>query len=156
VKGNADLKTSFAGLHAAGISGDATLADQNGPISARDITGSIDAHTSFASLEVEGAGHSFKCQNQNGSIKLRATSPDLAAIDARTSFAGMELFLPAGLKPVIQARTSFAEVQSDFPVMMQPQGKDAFAEAEPATPRVNLHNQNGPIRIVSEKSTAAR
>ena len=134
------------------FTGDATLADQNGRISARDITGSVDAHTSFANLEIESAGHVFKCRNQNGTIRLRASSPEVAIIDAQTSFAGIEVFLPAGLKPAIQARTTFAEVESDFPVMMKSEGQNALAEADPASPRITLKNQNGPIRIVGEKS----
>ncbi|MDB6068566.1 MAG: hypothetical protein JWR26_4774 [Pedosphaera sp.] len=156
IKGRANIKTSFADIHAEGIAGDATLADQNGRISARDITGSVDAHTSFANLEIESTGHNFKCRNQNGTIQLHASSPEVATIDAQTSFAGIEVFLPAGLKPAIQARTTFAEVESDFPVMMKPEGQNALAEADPASPRITLKNQNGPIRIVGEKSTAAR
>ncbi|EEF58181.1 DUF4097 family beta strand repeat-containing protein [Pedosphaera parvula] len=156
VKGNADLKTSFADLVAQQVEGDAALANQNGRISARDITGSVKAGTSFATLEVEGTGPSFICHDQNGSIHLRASSTDLAKIDAQTSFGTIEVSLPAGLKPAIQAHTSFAEIESDFPVLLKPKGQEVFADIEAGTPRVTLQNQNGGIRILREKATAAR
>jgi hypothetical protein len=156
IKGNVDLKTSFAELITKQVEGDATLANQNGRISAHDIRGSIKAHTSFAGIDLEGTGASFVCHNQNGPIHIRALSSELSKIEAQTSFSPIEVNLPAGLKPGIQAHTSFAEIESDYPVLLKPKGQEMFADLEAGTPRITLNNQNGGIRILREKSTAAR
>lgn len=156
VKGNVDAKTSFAELILKDIEGDTTLANQNGRVSTQNVTGSVRADTSFASMEIECAGHVLVCHNQNGAIELRATSPELASIDAETAFGSMEVHLSAGLKPAIQARTSFGNVESDFPVLMKPAGENPFADVEAGTPQIKLQNHNGQIRIVRDKTTASR
>jgi hypothetical protein len=156
VKGNVNVETSFAELVVKGIEGEATLANQNGRIATQDVTGSVKASTSFAGMEIECAGHKVVCHNQNGAIDLRATSPELASIDAETAFGAMEVHLSAGLKPAIQARTSFGNVESDFPVLMKPAGENPFADVEAGTPQIKLLNHNGHIHIVREKITAAR
>ncbi|MDB6125595.1 MAG: hypothetical protein JWQ71_4588 [Pedosphaera sp.] len=156
IKGNADIKTSYAELSAQGISGDVILANQCGRISAKDITGSVKAATTYADLNLETASQKINCQNQSGSIRVRATSPEIAGIEAKTSYGKMEVLLPAGLKPVIQAHTTYAEVESDYPIIPKPATTETLAEADPAVPRINLQNQSGAIRIVREKATAAR
>ena len=144
--GNADIKTSFADLTVEDIRGDASLENRNGPVNVSGVTGMVTARTSFAPLSIEGAGEAFNCQNQYGRILIRATSPALASIQARTSFSPIELRLPAALKPAISAHTSFAEVNSDFPIPANSQSA-AAPEAAPGTPRITLENQNGSIRI---------
>jgi hypothetical protein len=62
----------------------------------------------------------------------------------------MEARLPAAMKPAVQARISYADVESDFPVLMKPRGQDASADVPPGTPRINLLNQSGKIRVVRE------
>jgi hypothetical protein len=158
VKGKADLQTSFDSMQVEAIGDNVILANQNGQINAKGIAGSVRAGTSFDALNIETAGRKINLQNQNGSIRLHATSPEIVGIEAHTSFDKMEILLPAGLKPVIQAHTSFAEVESDYPIIPKPATPDTLAEAEtdPAVPRIHLQNQNGTIRIVREKSTAAR
>lgn len=148
--GAADVETSFSSLSVDGVEGDALLVNQNGGVDARGVTGKVDATTSFASMEIRGGGPEFVCHNQNGSIQLRATSTALKRIEAETSFAALELHLPAGVKPTIQAHTTFAEVESDFPVLMKPHGENAFADAEPGVLQVSLRNQNGKIGVVRD------
>ena len=90
------------------------------------------------------------CHNQNGALRLRATSATLTNIEAKTSFATLEVHLPASLKPAIQARTTFGEVESDFPVLMKPRGEEPFAGVAPGTARITLLNQNGKIGVVRD------
>ena len=156
VKGNADVTTSFDELSADKITGDLTLENQNGRVHASHISGSVHAKTSFADMDIEASGRNFTCRNQNGSIQLRALSPDVAVVDAETSFASLDVYLPAGMKPAVEARTSFGDIESDFPVMMKPHGQDAFVGIDSATPKLTLLNQNGRIRISGEKSVAER
>ena len=77
-------------------------------------------------------------------------SDTFANLQARTSYATLTARLPAGPKPALQAHTSYGDIKSDFPVLMKPRGQDAFASQPPGTPRINLQNQNGKIRVIGE------
>jgi DUF4097 and DUF4098 domain-containing protein YvlB len=156
VKGNADVTTSFDELSANNISGDLTLENQNGRVRVSHVSGSVHAKTSFADMDIEASGRNFTCRNQNGSIRLRVLSPDVAVVDAETSFSSLDVYLPAGMKPAVEARTSFGDIESDFPVLMKPHGQDAFEGIDSTTPKLTLLNQNGRIRITGEKSVAER
>ena len=151
IQGPADISTSFASLNVSAVTGNAVLANQNGGIRAREMQGDIQAETSFGTMDLEGTGTNFKCRNQNGAITLRANSPELARVDARTSFAHLTVHLPGKLKPAITAHTSFGKVESDFPVLMKPGGADQFAGAESGAARISLDNQNGSIRVHADK-----
>ena len=90
------------------------------------------------------------CNNQNGAIHLRATSAGLTKIEANTSFATLEVYLPSGLKPAIQARTSFAPIDSDFPVLSDLSSAESLREYANAGAWISLRNQNGKIRVVRD------
>jgi hypothetical protein len=115
-------------------------------VAAEAITGSVKAETSYGPMDITGPGTNFICDNQFGGISVRATSAALASLEARTSYAALDVRLPAGLKPDVQAHTSYGKIDSDFPVWM----KDHGAASPAGTPRVSLHNQNGNIRVVGE------
>jgi DUF4097 and DUF4098 domain-containing protein YvlB len=148
--GGADLKTSYAELRARDINGDARLVNQFGRVDAEAISGSVKAQTSYGLMDITGSGANFDCDNQFGGIKLQATSATLASLEARTSYGALEVRLPASLKPAVQAHTSYGDIESDFPVLMKPHSQDSWSDQPPGTPRVNLHNQNGKIRVVGE------
>ena len=148
--GAADLKTSYAELSAKKISGDARLVNRFGRVNAEAVSGAVKAETSYGTMDIDGPGGSFVCNNRFGAITVRATSTALTNLDARTSYAALTVRLPASLKPAIQAHTSYADIESDFPVLMKPRGQDPFAGLQPDTPRINLQNQNGKIRVISE------
>jgi hypothetical protein len=141
--GEADLRTSYAELSAKEINGDARLVNQFGRVAAEAVTGSVRAETSYGPMDITGPGANFICDNQFGGISVRATSAALASLEAHTSYAALEVRLPAGLKPDVQAHTSYGHVHSDFPV-------DSAAGQPPGAPRVNLRNQYGNIRIAGE------
>lgn len=148
---NADLTTSFAELNVKNVDGAVVLENQNGGIDASAISGSVRARTSFSSLKVAGTGSSFDCHNQNGSIFIQATSPALASIQAETSFGGLEIRMPASLKPAIVAKTSFGDVNSDFPLRSRLSSEGQNAEVEAGMPQIRLKNEYGGIRIVGQK-----
>lgn len=147
--GAADVQTSYADLRVADIRGDVDLADNSGRIDGRGITGSVNARTSYANLDISAAGSKIVCINQSGPIAVQATGK-LATLEATTSYAGLEVRLPAKLQPAVTAHTSYAEVESDFPVLLKPKGQDPFADTAPGTPRISLQNQSGGIRILGE------
>jgi len=143
----ADLKTSYAELNVKEIAGDARLVNQFGRVAAEDITGSVKAETSYGPMDIIGHGTNFVCDNQFGGISVRATSAKLANLEAHTSYAALKVRLPSSLKPTVQAHTSYGDIDSDFPVMMKSHPQDLSSDG---APRVNLRNQNGNIRVVSE------
>ncbi len=148
--GEADVRTSYAELRVKEIQGDARLVNQFGRVTAEAVTGSIKADTSYGPMDITGPGATFVCNNQFGAITLRATSTALTNLQARTSYAPMTVRLPAALKPAVQAHTTYGDIESDFPVLMKPRGQDPFGGLPVDTPRVNLQNQNGKIRVISE------
>ena len=148
--GEADLKTSYAELRAEKINGDAHLVNQFGRVAAEGITGSIQAETSYGAMDITGAGGNFICRNQFGGVSVRATSIVLTNLEVRTSYGALTVRLPAGLKPALQAQTSYGDIESDFPVLLKPRGQDPFAGLPSGTPRINLQNQNGKIRVIGE------
>jgi hypothetical protein len=148
--GQADLQTSYGELRVKEINGDARLVNQFGRVAAEAITGSVKAKTSYGPMDITGPGANFDCDNQFGGIWVRATSAALSSLEARTSYAALEVRLPAGLKPALQAHTTYGEIESDFPVLMKPGSQDSLAGQPPGAPRITLHNQNGKIRVVGE------
>jgi hypothetical protein len=147
---DADLKTSYAELRVSKVSGAARLVNQFGRVTAESVAGPVRAETSYGPMDITGSGANFICNNQFGGITVRAASATLTNLDARTSYGALEVRLPAGLKPAVQARTSYADIESDFPVLMKPRGQEPFASLPPGTPRINLQNQNGKIRVIGE------
>jgi hypothetical protein len=101
-------------------------------------------------MEISGAGPSFVCDNQFGEISVQATSRSLARLEARTSYAALNVRLPSALKPSIQAHTTYGAIESDFPVVLKSSSEVSQATQETGVPAVSLRNQNGKIRVISE------
>ena len=148
IGGDLTAATSFAALHVQDVRGKANLTGQNGEIAATGVTGDIRAKTSFARLQLDGTGRRFDARNQNGAVEITARSPQVAQIDASTSFDRVEVRLPASSKPLIRANTSFGKVHSDFPVMLGDTLPDAKFGDDTTPLKVTLHGQNGDIRIL--------
>lgn len=151
-EGDVDARTSYAELSVRDIKGNAVLVDQSGAIKVNGITGTVKANTSYATLDIERVqGANIVCNNQSGSIRVHASSA-ITNLEAKTSYALAEVHLPADIKPAVQARTSYADIESDFPVLLKSADKNALAEVPAGTPRVNVQNQSGQIRILRDRS----
>jgi hypothetical protein len=148
--GEADLKTSYGELRAHEINGDAHLVNQFGRVAGEGISGSVKAVTSYGPMEITGPGTNFVCDNQFGGISLQATSKALANVEARTSYAALEVRLPASLKPAVQAHTTYGDIESDFPVLMKSASQNSQVGQQTGAPSINLRNQNGKIRVIGE------
>ncbi|HLP75608.1 MAG TPA: hypothetical protein VK327_01710 [Candidatus Paceibacterota bacterium] len=151
--GEAEAETSYGRLRLVNAAGRARLVNQCGGITADRISGNLVARTSYAELDVCASGSNLICENQSGRIKLRATSDGLKEVQARTSYAKLEVLLPSHLKPAIQARTSYAGMRSDFPVLT---GSGALQQAADGLPRVQLENQAGEIVISGSQFPEAK
>jgi DUF4097 and DUF4098 domain-containing protein YvlB len=142
-----DASTSFASLEARNIAGAANLENRNGRILASELHGPVIADTSFASLNLDTDGPAITARNRNGSIHIRSRSAALTNLVAETSFAPLEVRLPAGLNPRIEAHSDFGKVESDFPVISNPPSGSAAGTGEP---RVQLNDRNGTIRVTRD------
>ena len=147
IGGDLDAETSFTPLRVRGVEGAAVLRNQNGRVEAREVTGPLRAHTSFAGIELQGASPVFEAQNQNGAVHIVVLSDTAERVDASTSFAPIEVQLPATAKPVIRAETTFGKINSDFPVLVWTSVSDKQFQDEPARPKVTLRAQNADLRI---------
>jgi hypothetical protein len=147
VTGNLSATTSFAALQVREIGGAVELDGQNSEITASGIAGDIRATTSFGRMRLEGNGRRFTARTQNGAIEIVARSPGVQHIDARASFAGINVQLPADTQPLIRATASMGQVKSDFPVLLADTMSEASFAAHAAPLKVRLNGQNGNIRI---------
>lgn len=147
IGGDLDAETSFTVLQVRGVEGAAQLRNQNGRVEAREVTGPLRAHTSFAGIELQGASPVFEAQNQNGAIHIVARSDTTERVDASTSFAPIEVQLPATAKPIIRAETTFGKINSDFPVLVWTSVSDKQFQDDPARPKVTLRARNADVHI---------
>jgi DUF4097 and DUF4098 domain-containing protein YvlB len=139
---------SFGAMHVKDVRGTADLESQNGGIAAADMAGDIRAKASFGRIELDGTGRRFDARSQNGGVKITARSRDVERIAASSSFAPIDVRLPADLQPVVRANTSFGKVRSDFPVLLADANDTRFFEST-GHPRIDLRGQNGDIHIES-------
>jgi DUF4097 and DUF4098 domain-containing protein YvlB len=151
VRGNAVAGTRFAGVRLDGVKGSVDVTNANGGVNVSGA-GSTKVRTSFASVFVRDVAAPVTVENQNGSISVEAlrTGGRCAAVNLRTSFAPIEVDLPAGGYSVT-AQTSFGSITSDVEI-------EALARTTGSATTLNgrigngecqvqLTNQNGNIRI---------
>ncbi|MGB9510288.1 MAG: DUF4097 family beta strand repeat-containing protein, partial [Candidatus Acidiferrum sp.] len=94
------------------------IENSNGPVSASGVRGDASAKTSFGSVTLEEIVGSITVDNQNGTVTVSATrsSSGCKNVSLKTSFAPMQVRLPAGAGYDVNARTSFGHISSDLPV----------------------------------------
>jgi hypothetical protein len=156
VAGALDAETSFGPLEASEVGGELRASNEHGSIKATGVKGRVEARTSFGRLDVEGDSPEVVCHNQHGAIALRLASGALRSVEARTSFAGIEVSVPAGAEARIEAETSFGKVESDLhPGSVAQDGLTSRLRDGPAGAplRLQLRSEHGDIRITGEKST---
>lgn len=146
--GPIDGQTSYASLRVSDIDGDVHLTDQSGSVTVDRVKGKVEAQTSYASMDVSGDGKEFSCTDESGSVRVHARSPALTRLAAHTSYASLEVWLPASIsRPAIMAQTSYASVESEFPLLAHAKG---MSEPTADSPQIILENQSGKIRVAKE------
>ena len=115
-----------------------------------ELSSTVSRFRAYAALDIAAAGPNVEGCNQHGSVRVRALSPALARLTASTSYASLEVRLPAAAQPSIRAQASPGDVHSDFPAWLNPASHDPFVDAPRGGARVSPDNQHGGIRIVRE------
>lgn len=118
VGGEATVKTSFGSVNVQPVNGNLRIENSNGPVVANSINGDASAKTSFASVTLEDIVGSITVDNQNGAVMLSEarTSAGCKSINARTSFAPMQVRIGEGSNYSLNAKTSFGRMSSELPI----------------------------------------
>jgi hypothetical protein len=118
VGGDTYAKTSFGAVDIHRVNGNLTIENSNGPVTASGVKGDASAKTSFGSVTLDDVVGSITVDNQNGTVTVSAarTSPGCKNVSLKTSFAPMQVRLPADSGYEVNARTSFGHISSDLPV----------------------------------------
>jgi DUF4097 and DUF4098 domain-containing protein YvlB len=116
--GDTYAKTSFGSVDIHRVNGNLIIENSNGPVTASEVKGDASARTSFGSVTLEDIGGSIAVDNQNGTVTVSGSrsSSGCKSVTLKTSFAPMQLHLPADVSYDVTARTSFGHISSDLPV----------------------------------------
>src|SRR5262249_57129650 len=111
-------KTSSSGVLIDRVSGNLTVEDSNGSVTARNVRGDANVRTSFSGVTLESIGAKIGVDNQNGAISVTAARPGSGCrdISLTTSFSSIRVRIPEGLGYNVNARTSFGRISSELPV----------------------------------------
>ncbi|HTS65497.1 MAG TPA: hypothetical protein VMH28_25925 [Candidatus Acidoferrales bacterium] len=148
---SAAVQTSFANVDLRSVKGGARVTAGNSPVRLVDIGGEVYAKTSFGGVTVERAGGAVTVEDGNGSINVSLQpGQGCKPVVLHTSFAPIQLALPAGAKYDVTAKTSFGRIHSEHDLTVngaiggdQLSGKMGGGGCE-----LRLTNQNGNIDIL--------
>lgn len=118
IGGDTYAKTSFGSVDIHRVNGHLIIENSNGPVTASEVKGDASAKTSFASATLDDIGGAITVDNQNGTVTVSAErgSSGCKSVSLKTSFAPMQLRLPADVSYDVTARTSFGHISSELPV----------------------------------------
>jgi hypothetical protein len=151
VNESAVVQTSFANVDVRGVKGGARVTAGNAGVRLVDIGGDVFAKTSFAGVTVENAGGPVTVENANGSVAV-TTRPGTKCqpVALRTTFAPMQVTLPAGAGYNVTGKTSFGRIHSQHELTVNGQiGADELSgKIGGGGCELRLTNQNGNIDIL--------
>ena len=147
----ASIQTSFGNVDVRGIKGGARVTAGNSTVRLTDIGGEVYAKTSFGGVTVDRAGGPVTVEDGNGSVTvIMAPGQGCRPIALHTSFAPIQVTLPAGAEYDVTAKTSFGRIHSEHELTVngalggdQITGKIGGGGCE-----LRLTNQNGNIDIL--------
>src|SRR5207245_10652982 len=110
-------KTSFGRVSTERISGNLTVENSNGSVTARNVKGDTGVNTSFAGVTLESIGGRITVDNQNGAISVTAMRPASGCRDISiiTSFSSVRMRIPQALAHTLTARTTYDRITSQLP-----------------------------------------
>jgi DUF4097 and DUF4098 domain-containing protein YvlB len=153
ISGPATITTSFDDIRVDDIGGDVLLRNAHGDIRADAIQGDADIENEFGMIDLTTNSPEIECKNRHGTIKLNIVERGVYSVRAETSFANLEINVPASLQPKIQTHTSFGKVKSDFPVFDMDTGAANFQNLSSRELRMTLMNEHGDIRVKESVET---
>jgi hypothetical protein len=135
------MKNNFGNVEVQGVQGWTDLENSHGRLKFQD-GGSTKLTDSFGEVHVTGADGNVTVTNNNGAVTV--------SISLKTSFAPMQVRLPADAGYAVNARTSFGHISSDLPVMASGTlgGDSLNGKIGNGGCTLSLTNSNGNIEIL--------
>jgi hypothetical protein len=128
----------------------------NGPLSARGVTGRIRLETRNGPIHLADVGGDVYARAQNGPIgvKLRGTRWDGEGLDAETRNGPISISIPAGYSAVLETGTEHGPFETDIPLQVTLGPGESTrrfrAELGGGGPLVRVVTTNGPVSIRSD------
>jgi len=152
VGGDTYAKTSFGSVDIHRVNGNLTIENSNGPVTASGVRGDASAKTSFASVTLDEVAGAITVDDQNGTVTVSGArnSSSCKNVSLKTSFAPMQVRLPADAGYDLNARTSFGHISSELPVTSTGMlgGDSLNGKIGNGGCTLSLTNSNGNIEIL--------
>jgi len=149
-----DIRNSFGRIKVVEIGGNLFIKNNNSAVQVEDIPGNVEISNSFGSVDIDGAGGDVIVTNRNGSINVMDILRDASnakTVRLETSFASIEVELPANVSARIDASTTFGNIRTDFPVMLEKSSINSqriSAKLGDALHTIELESTNASIRVI--------
>jgi DUF4097 and DUF4098 domain-containing protein YvlB len=134
------------------VTGNVTIENANGQVSANAIKGDVSARTSFSAADVGDVSGRVTVDNQNGGVTISVArgAGGCKSISAKTSFSSILVRLPENASYDLSAHTSFGHIKTEFPVTTTGElGSDSLrAKIGNGGCELSLNNSNGGIEIL--------
>ncbi len=155
IGGESYVKTSFGSVKAANIAGPLTVEATNTSVKAQSIHGAAMVRTSFGSVKLDDVFGGVDVDNQNGAVEvsvLPAKNPSggCNAVNLRTSFSPLRIYLDESAKYDVTAHVTFGKVSSELPVTATgiSDGESLNGKINGGGCQLQLANNNGGIQIL--------
>ena len=125
----------------------------NGPLSARGVTGRIRLETRNGPIDLADVGGEVTARAQNGPIgvKLGGTTWEGAGLDAETRNGPISISIPSGYSAVLETGTEHGPFDTEIPLQarLEPgqEGSRFRIELGSGGPLVRVVTTNGPVSI---------
>jgi hypothetical protein len=153
------VKISFGSVKAANIAGPLTVEATNTTVKAQSIHGAASVRTSFGSVKLEDIFGGVDVDDQNGTVEVsvmpvKNPSGACNAVNLRTSFSPMRIYLDEAAKYDVSARATFGKVSSELPLTTTGTigGESLNAKINGGGCQLQLTNNNGGIQILKAGS----
>ena len=154
IENRVELQASHDPLSVENVIRDVHLRNRHGSVTVFNVSGKLDVQSSFGKIDLETWSDEIVCRNEHGKIRIIVKNRAFRVVRSETTFADMEVQIPASASPTIEAGTEHGEVDSDFPVLRLNEDVDNFQGLDRSPARVTLRNRHGDIRIKKVSTSA--
>jgi hypothetical protein len=147
-----EVRTSNGDVHAARLSGAASLRTSNGAVSLLGHAGPVTAKTSNAVVKADGVTEAIDVETSNGAIEVALAAGNAGPVNLRTSNGSVTLRVHPGFAGSIDAQTSNADVKVEDVAgarVERPSRGTARVAIGEGGPASRLRTSNGQIRVAS-------
>jgi len=148
------IYNSFGRVKVIETGGNLWIRNNNSNVMVDDVGGDIEINNSFGLVEITKNNGNITVINRHGKITamdILRNAVEPKTIRLETSFAGIDISLPADISARIEASTSFGSIKSDFPVMTDRTSFNSqriTANLGDEKHSIELEGNNGSIKIM--------